>query len=283
LHQRHLAALVLTALVGMSGARAQDEEHWMQDQDQSIQELYPLILDKYSLIPDADPLMQGEDPWAQYDDTWVQDQEPFDSRDWRGIKRDLVYLIGWQVVATVIIYSAPYEVSNWHRTEKENLGIEQWARNVTDPVWDEDHWSINYVLHPYWGAGYYIRGRERGFSQRESFWVSVVFSSVYEFGIESFLEKPSIQDLIVTPVVGTGIGLYFEKVRSRILNQAEPPSGWDKLKLGLTDPFGALNRGVNRLFGIQEYGEPQAMINVRLLEDNERHVDGLQLTFEYRW
>jgi len=248
-----------------------------------MQELYPWIEGKYSLIPDEDPWMWDEEPWAQYEDTWVQDQEPFDSRDWRGIKRDLVYLIGWQVVASVIIYNAPEKYSNWHRTEKDELGWEQWAENVTDPVWDDDHWAVNYVLHPYWGAGYYIRGRERGFSKRDSFWVAVVFSSIYEFGIESFMEKPSIQDLIVTPVVGTAIGVYFEKVRNRIRSQPEPPSGWDKFKLGLTDPFGALNRGVNRLFGIEEFAEPQAMVNVRFLQDRKHDVDGLQLTFEYRW
>ena len=39
-----------------------------------------------------------------------------------------------------------------------------------------------------WGAGYYIRGRERGVSRKESFWISALYSTVYEFGIESFLE-----------------------------------------------------------------------------------------------
>ncbi len=276
LRRRRSATIVLAAFVGMSGAFAQDEEPWTLDDTF-------WMLDDSPWTIENEPWTSEDEPWAQYEDSWTLDEEPIDNRDWRGIKRDLAYLIGWQVVATVIIYNVPFEYSNWSRDEKDALGFDQWLENVTDPVWDEDNWAVNYVLHPYWGAGYYIRGRERGFSRRDSFWVAVVFSSVYEFGIESFLEKPSIQDLIVTPVAGTAIGLYFEKVRDRIRSKPEPISRWDKFKLGLTDPFGALNRGVNRIFGIEEFAEPRATVNVHLLQNRERDIDGLQLTFEYRW
>ena len=120
-------------------------------------------------------------------DAGAQEDERYDTRDWAGMRRDLYCLIGWQVVATGIIYQAPFETSNWSQDEKDNLGFAQWRDNVTDPVWDEDHWAINYVAHPYWGAGYYMRGRERGFSRKESFWIAVLYSTVYEVGIESFL------------------------------------------------------------------------------------------------
>lgn len=142
---------------------------------------------------------------------YAQQSEEYDSRDWAGMRRDLYYLIGWQVVATAIIYQAPFEFSNWSEDEKDQLDFEQWGENVTDIVWDEDHWAVNYITHPYWGAGYYIRGRERGFSRKESFWVAVLYSSVYEFGVESFLEQPSIQDLIVTPVAGAAIRNHLRR------------------------------------------------------------------------
>jgi len=214
------------------------------------------------------------------------------------MRRDLYYLIGWQVVATAIIYNAPFEVSNWSEAEKDNLGLEQWRDNVTDVVWDKDHWAVNYVTHPYWGAGYYIRGRERGFSHTESFWIAALYSTVYEFGIESFLEQPSIQDLIVTPVVGTALGVYFEKVRDRIRGQVEPLSFSDKIKLGLTDPLGALNRGVNKLLRIDESESSRLMLGFRLvravpphrklgqgrqIDLVDRDIDGFEVTFSYRW
>lgn len=210
-----------------------------------------------------------------------------DGRDWPGIRRDLVYLVGWQVVATAIIYNAPFEFSNWSQDEKDQLGWKQWGRNVTHPVWDEDHWGVNYLLHPYWGAGYYIRGRERGFSRRESVWVAVVFSSFYEFGIESFLEEPSIQDLIVTPLAGAALGLYFEGVRDRIRAREGRRSFGDRLVLGLTDPLGALNRGVDRVLGIGPYDRRSAEAGLRLLRPqgaaSGAGVDGVQLVWSYRW
>ncbi len=228
----------------------------------------------------------------------AQIDDKHDDRDWAGMRRDLYYLVGWQVVATVIIYNAPFEVSNWSKEEKDNLGLEQWRENVTDPVWDKDHWAMNYLVHPYWGAGYYIRGRERGFSRKESFWVAVLYSSVYEFGIESFLEQPSVQDIIVTPVAGTFLGLYFEKVRGRIRDKPTPLSLSDKMKLGLTDPLGALNRGVNRMFGIEESSDSQLMVGFRLISSTPQpnrlrprrqtsrvggDIDGFEVTFSYRW
>lgn len=215
-------------------------------------------------------------------DTVAQHEIVEDSRDWAGMRRDLYYLVGWQVVATGIIYHAPFEFSNWSEDEKDNLGFEQWRDNVTDPVWDEDHWAVNYVLHPYWGAGYYIRGRERGFSRGESFWISVLYSTVYEFGIESFLEQPSIQDLIVTPAAGAAVGLYFERVRDGIRGRGGTPSFSDKLKLGLTDPLGALNRGVNRLFGIEETDDSRIIVGIAPVRAATSN-DGWRLAFRYRW
>lgn len=227
-------------------------------------------------------------------DSRAQQEEPHDSRDWAGMRRDLYYLVGWQGVATVIIYNAPFEFSNWSQDEKDNLGLEQWRKNVTDPVWDSDHWGVNYVLHPYWGAGYYIRGRERGFSRRESFWIAALYSSVYEFGIESFLEQPSIQDIIVTPVAGAAVGIYFERVRDRIRKKPGPPSLSDKMKMGLTDPLGALNRGVHRLFRIDDTKNSQLLIGFRPIRSSTQRkgqvgrltrndLDGFQITFSYQW
>jgi len=228
----------------------------------------------------------------------AQPDEPFDSRDWAGMRRDLYYLVGWQVVATAIIYNAPFEVSNWNEEEKDNLGLQQWRENVTDVVWDRDHWAINYVTHPYWGAGYYIRGRERGFSRKESFWVAALYSTVYEFGIESFLEQPSIQDIVVTPVVGTVLGFYFEKVRNRIRSKPTPLTFSDKMKLGLTDPLGALNRGVDRILGIDESRSSQLIIGFRQVRSAPQRSslhrgrqinlvggdnEGFEVTFSYRW
>jgi hypothetical protein len=122
---------------------------------------------------------------------------------------------------------------------------------VQQPVWDKDPWYFNYVGHPYVGALYYIRARERGFGVFGSFWYAAVLSACFEFGFEAFFERPSYQDLLVTPVGGALVGaLLFEPMRERI--KAKPALKWyDHLALILTDPLGASNRVFDRLFGIK--------------------------------
>ena len=133
-------------------------------------------------------------------------------------------------------------------------------RNVGKPEFDKDSWAINYIAPPYFGAAYYIRARERGFDELSSFAYSALGSALYEFGVESFFEKPSIQDLIATPIGGALLGAFvFEPIRDRI--KAKPVLAWyDHLGLFMTNPFGGLNGVFERLFGIKS----ETHVNLKL-------------------
>jgi len=75
---------------------------------------------------------------------------------------------------------------------------------------------------------------------------------MYEFGAEALFEEPSIQDIIVTPVLGSFVGAYFMNVRTDIRERTYARgnrSTGDKWLWVLTDPLGALNRQVDKLFG----------------------------------
>ena len=171
-------------------------------------------------------------------------------RDWRGIGRDTVFFLGYQMVTIGITYLLPEDVSRWTE-EQKNVTLESWWENVQHPVWDEDHWYVNYIGHPYFGATYYIRARERGFGAFGSFWYAAFLSGLYEFGIEALFEQPSYQDLIVTPVAGALLGAFiFEPIRQRI--KSKPERKWyDHLGLILTDPLGAANSIFERILGIK--------------------------------
>ncbi|HEB92784.1 MAG TPA: DUF3943 domain-containing protein [Gammaproteobacteria bacterium] len=170
--------------------------------------------------------------------------------DWPGLRRDTYYFLGLQWAAIGVIYVLPDEFSGWSDSEKETNQLKRWREHVTEPVWDGDDFYINYILHPYWGATYYIRGRERGLSRTGAFWFSMLHSSLFEFGAEAFFEPASIQDLIFTPTLGSLLGMYFEGVRDGI-KQRRGALGWgDKTLLVLTDPFGAINHQVDRLLGV---------------------------------
>jgi Domain of unknown function (DUF3943) len=170
--------------------------------------------------------------------------------DWVGLGRDTAFLIGYQLAVSGVLWVLPEDISGWSEREK-NRGVDNWVRNVGSPEFDKDGWAMNYIAHPYWGATYYIRARERGFGEVLSFVYSAFASATYEFGVEAVFEKPSIQDLIVTPITGALVGAFvFEPIRQRI--KAKPDLAWyDHVGLVVTDPIGALNRVFEGLFGIK--------------------------------
>lgn len=101
------------------------------------------------------------------------------------------------------------------------------------PVWDTDHWFHNYIGHPYGGSVYYNTVRCQGANPGQSFLFSTALSIQWEYIFEAVAERPSIQDLFITPIAGSLLGEFvhhltlslkrhgtniFEKVIITILN-----------------------------------------------------------------
>jgi hypothetical protein len=169
--------------------------------------------------------------------------------DLRGLTNDTTHFIGYNLLAMVAM-------SQRDRSEEGYIappqGFERWWDNVTNPVWDQDAWYNNYVLHPYWGASYYVRGRERGLARGQAFWYSALLSTIFEVGAEAMVEPVSYQDLLITPVIGSLLGEFvFWPARQRILARQGPLDFSDRAILVLTDPLGAINGAVDRVLGIQ--------------------------------
>lgn len=180
------------------------------------------------------------------------DDAPVEVPDRSGLRRDTKYFIGVQFVTIGILYLMPESVSSWSDDEKDDYSLSKWWDNVRSPRKDTDDDFINYVLHPYCGAAYFVRARERGYNDRQSFWYSVLLSSAYEFGPEAMFEEPSVQDLIVTPVAGSLLGKYFMKVR-RGIESRSTERGYrtrrERWIWVLTDPLGAVNHRIDHLLG----------------------------------
>lgn len=175
-----------------------------------------------------------------------------DPRDRAGLRRDTAYFMGYQFAAVAILYAMPESVTNWSAEDKSDYSMSKWWNNVQDPQMDSDDFYLNWIIHPYWGAAYFVRARERGYSNGESFWYSALLSTMFEFGAEALAEEPSYQDLVVTPVLGSFVGVWFmqlrEGVRERTDERGRRSTG-DTWIWVLTDPLGSLNRQVDRLFG----------------------------------
>lgn len=124
-------------------------------------------------------------------------------------------------VATLgVLELLPENATAWNKEElhKTPFFKRWWMHVKKGAVWDHDNWVFNYVLHPYGGAAYYMSARTQGLNALQSslysFGVSTFF---WEYGIEAFMEYPSVQDLIITPVVGSIIGEQFYKIKRHIV------------------------------------------------------------------
>ena len=171
-------------------------------------------------------------------------------RDWGGLGRDTAFFLGYEAAVAGVLYLLPESVTKW-TPEQRKTSMSRWWENVQHPQWDEDNWYVNYLGHPYFGAIAYVRARERRFGAFGGFWYAALLSTLYEFGIEALFERPSYQDLLVTPVGGLLLGaLLFEPIRRHI--QGKPQQQWyDHLTLAVTDPLGTANSMLERSLGIE--------------------------------
>lgn len=130
-------------------------------------------------------------------------------------------LMGAGVAMMGILESLPKDATAWNKKENAKTPMfRRWIDNVTEgPVWDKDNPVFNYILHPYAGAAYYMGARSCGFNIWGSFVYSFCISTFFwEYGFESFNEIPSVQDLIITPVVGSLVGEGFYLIKRKIVN-----------------------------------------------------------------
>lgn len=194
--------------------------------------------------------MEGQEPWYESGDPWRG--SPSVEPDSHGLKRDTAYFLGYQVAIVGALYLMPESVTNWDKDDLQNGDLlDQWWDHVTHPQWDTDDWALNYIGHPYWGATYYVRGRERGLDKGRALAYSALLSGLYEYTLEAFAEPVSIQDLIVTPVLGSLVGeFWFQPVRERIRAKPGALSWSDKTVLFLTDPLGVLGAWTDRKLGV---------------------------------
>ena len=193
----------------------------------------------------------GDIPWYHSGYAWKGPLPAEPDRD--GARRDVYYFLGYQIVAIGVLYTLPTSITNWDKDAWKDEDIfGNWWENITHPEWDKDDWAINYIAHPYWGAAYYIRGRERGLDRTQSFLYSVLLSTLYETTLEAFFEPVSYQDLVVTPVLGSLAGEYlFSPLRQRVRAKPGDPTWSDKTILFLTDPLGVLGAWTDRMLGVE--------------------------------
>lgn len=142
--------------------------------------------------------------------------------NWHRMWINTAVLSGAFVSTLLVLECLPEDATSWNRAElQKDPATTRWFKNVfkRGPEWDHDNPIFNYVLHPYAGAAYFMAARSCGFS----FWGSLLYSAAistvgWEFGIEACMERPSIQDIFVTPLVGSVFGECFYRLKRHIVS-----------------------------------------------------------------
>lgn len=95
---------------------------------------------------------------------------------------------------------------------REHGSWQNWIEHPLMPHFDKDNFDYNIIKHSFVGHYYYLFYRSRGYSERSAFFWTIGSSALFEFGIETFTERPSFQDIYLTPVFGTILGMGMERM-----------------------------------------------------------------------
>src|SRR5688572_7088873 len=125
---------------------------------------------------------------------------------WKKIGRAELFIGGAELLGATILILSPKKVTKWS-ADWEQDAWRHMKRSLSKlPVWDDDNWKINFIGHPIAGSHYYNSLRSQGASMFHSFLFATAQSFIWEYIIEATAEKPSTQDLFVTPIVGSILG-----------------------------------------------------------------------------
>ena len=140
-----------------------------------------------------------------------------------------------------LLFAVPESISNWDRSTVEQYRLHMKEAFTMPPVVDGDHWYINYVGHPFQGSYYYNAYRSQGAPFWQAALLATGHSFVWEYLIESGIERPSVQDLVVTPIVGSFMGEFFHFATRRMAHNGF--RWYEAAAVCIINPMFALNNG----------------------------------------
>lgn len=129
----------------------------------------------------------------------------------------------------------PAYILTQRKTIKEHGSWDHYKHNFGRLTADHDEPIWNLVGHPVTGSQTYLYYRAKGYNKLQSLHMSFWSSFLFEFTIETYTERPSIQDLYQTPVLGSVLGYGLERLSMALLNS---DTGWFGKSMGyLVNPM----------------------------------------------
>lgn len=133
--------------------------------------------------------------------SWAGDLPSLIPADQKAVNFGIVYVTQWT-----------YYLINQKSDIDKKGSFENWLEHPFQLRFDKDHFNYNLFLHTFVGQYYYLYYRSRGYAQTDAFLWTAISSFAFEFTIETVTEPPSVQDIHITPVMGTVLGIGVEKV-----------------------------------------------------------------------
>lgn len=159
--------------------------------------------------------------------------------------RKFLLATGWvfalEATEMIILINSNPDFSKWDRWEMSLLKKHYTTAYTQPPVIDKDDWFTNYVEHPYGGAFNYNMLRSQGAPIWQSFLFTTLHATLWEYVIEASEERPSIQDLIVTPIGGA---LFGELAHFATMRMCRNGLTWyETIVVIIIDPAFIINNG----------------------------------------
>ena len=165
---------------------------------------------------------------------------------WKKIGRAALFIGGAELLGITALILSPKEVTGWSADWTRDAWRNMKRSLSTPPVWDDDDWQLNYIGHPVAGSFYYNSLRSQHASIFHSFLFATAQSFIWEYFIEATAEKPSTQDLIITPIVGSILG---ESTHLLTMNMRRNGFNFfEKIFVIIFNPMFVLNNGFGPRF-----------------------------------
>ena len=164
-----------------------------------------------------------------------------EARFGRKFVRGAGLVLSMQAITYSLLFATPESISKWDRSVLDHYGSNMKEAFTKPPVVDGDHCYINYLGHPFQGSYYYNAYRAQGAPFWQCALLSIGHSACWEYLIESGIERPSVQDRIVTPVVGSFMGEFFHFATMRMARNGF--KWYEAATICVINPMFALNNG----------------------------------------
>lgn len=147
-------------------------------------------------------------------------------------------LLGAQIGTLSLMGYLPPDATGWGEGSFDQIV----DNDLRGPKWDTDHWLWNYVAHPIAGSEYYLLARNREGTWWQSTLYALAMSTFWEYFTEAYYERPSQQDLVVTPLAGALLGELRWQGKQALRRGSA--ATWKTVLLVAIDPLDALLGGL---------------------------------------